>query len=112
MEGSRPVADRVPTLAYGDRVVSGFLPVRIVSEGRLVPLRTPEGMPEIPDVEGALLRAVEVSSTPELLPSLKDLLASAYRGGDVAVIVDDYTRPASTKGSSSRACSAGSSTTA
>jgi len=87
------LADQVPRLAYGDRFLSDFLPEQVLSEGRLVPLRTPEGAPEIPDVEGALVRSLEVSSTPDLLPSLGEWLESRYRGGDITILVDDYARP-------------------
>jgi len=87
------IADRVPGLAYGDRFLSDFLPERVLSEGRLVPLRTPEGAPEIPDVERALVQALEVSSTPDLVPSLGEWLESRYRGGDITIVVDDYARP-------------------
>ncbi len=86
-------ADRVPRLAYGDRFLSDFLPERVLSEGRLVPLRTPEGAPEIPDVERALVRALEGSSTPDLVPSLGEWLESRYGGGDITIVVDDYARP-------------------
>jgi nickel-dependent lactate racemase len=74
-------------------MLEGFLPDRILSEGRLLPLRTPAGAPEIGDVDRALLRALEVSSTPDLVPSLREWLAARYRGGDITIIVDDYTRP-------------------
>ncbi len=90
---AKSIAEHVPRLAYGDRFLSDFLPERVLSEGRLVPLRTPEGAPEIPDVESALVRALEVSSTPDLLPSLGEWIASRYRGGEITVIVDDYARP-------------------
>lgn len=87
------IANRVPRLAYGDRFLSDFLPDRVMSEGRLLPLRTPEGAPAVPDVPGALRQALETSSTPDLVPSLGEWLASRYRGGDVSVIIDDYARP-------------------
>jgi nickel-dependent lactate racemase len=74
-------------------MLEDFLPRRVLSEGRLIPLRAPQGAPEIADVGGALVRAVEVSATPDLLPSLKEWLATRYRGGEVSVIVDDYARP-------------------
>ena len=93
MAVSKQVPQGVPRLQYGDRWVEDFLPDRVLHEGRLVPLRTPEGAPPLPDVAGALVRALEVSSTPDLVPSLKEWLATAYKGGDVAVIVDDYARP-------------------
>jgi nickel-dependent lactate racemase len=81
-----------PPLAYGSRTITDYLPASILADGRLLPLRPPENLPELPDVEAALVHALEVSSTPDLGPSLGARLAS-YRGGDVAVIVDDYTRP-------------------
>lgn len=73
--------------------MEGFLPDRILAEGRLLPLRTPEGAPEIGDVDRALLSALEVSSTPDLVTSLQDWFTTRYKGGDVTIIVDDYTRP-------------------
>ena len=82
-----------PRLAYGDREVGDFLASRILQEGRLIPLLTPTGVSPIPDIRRALIRSVEGSSTPDLAPPLKDWLRTSYRGGDVAVIVDDYTRP-------------------
>ena len=89
----KSIAERAPRLAYGDRFLSDFLPDRVLSEGRLVPLRTPEGAPPLPDVDGALRQSLETSSTPDLVPSLAEWLSSRYRGGDVAVIIDDYARP-------------------
>ena len=83
----------VPPLAYGDRLLEGYLPEAIVSEGRLLTLRTPAGAPEIADVDTVLRNALEVSSTPDIVPPLKDWIESRYRGGDVTIIVDDYTRP-------------------
>jgi len=74
-------------------MLEDFLPDSILSENRLIPLRTPAGAPEIRDVDRALLRSLEVSSTPDLVPSLRDWFATRYKGGDVTVIVDDYTRP-------------------
>jgi len=90
---ARVLADRLPRLEYGDRFLSDFLPERVLSESRLVPLRTPEGAPEIPDLEAALVRALEASSTPDLLPSLAEWLGSRYRGGDITIVIDDYARP-------------------
>ena len=84
---------RAPPLEYGDRVVEGYLPDAVLSEGRLLPLRTPQGAQEIPDSDAALKRSLEVSSTPKLGPSLGQWLETRYRGGGVAIIVDDYTRP-------------------
>src|SRR5436190_24211423 len=72
-------------------MLEDFLPDSILSENRLIPLRTPAGAPEIRDVDRALLRSLEVSSTPDLVPSLRDWFATRYKGGDVAVSVDDYT---------------------
>src|SRR5437867_6444072 len=82
-----------PRLAYGDHEVGDFLASRILQEGRLIPLLTPTGVSPIPDVRRALIHSVEASSTQDLAPPLKDWLRTRYRGGDVAVIVDDYTRP-------------------
>src|SRR3990170_3629938 len=90
---ARVLADRLPRLEYGDRFLSDFLPERVLSESRLVPLRTPEGAPEIPDLAAALVRALEASSTPDLLPSLAEWLGSRYRGGDITIVIDDYARP-------------------
>ncbi len=90
---AKSIADHVPRLAYGDRFLSDFLPERVLAEGRIVPLRTPEGAAALPDVDAALRRSLDVSSTPDLVPSLKDWLATRYRGGDVSVIIDDYARP-------------------
>ena len=84
---------RVPSLPYGDRTLEGILPDPILSEGRLIPLHTPAGVAEIGDVDRALLRALEVSSTPDLVPALQDWFTTRYKGGDITIIVDDYTRP-------------------
>lgn len=69
-----------------------YLPPQVMAEDRLLPLRAPAGAPEIADVDAALLAALETSSTPDLVPSLSSRLSS-YRGGALAVIVDDNTRP-------------------
>jgi len=82
-----------PLLAYGARTLRDYLPARVLQEGRLLPLRPPEDLAELPDVDDALVRSLEVCSTPGLGPSLRDWLVGNYRGGDAAVIVDDYTRP-------------------
>src|SRR6266540_4371054 len=93
MSGSRAVRERAPPLAYGDQIVTGYLPEAVLTEGRLLPLRTPEDVPAIADVDGALRHALDVSATPKVLPSLDQWLGTHYRGGDVTIIVDDYTRP-------------------
>ncbi len=90
---TKAVIERVPRLAYGDRFLSDFLPEKVLSDGRIVPLQTPEGAPPLPDVPRALTRSLETSSTPDLVPSLAEWLASTYRGGEVSVIIDDYARP-------------------
>ncbi|HII40046.1 MAG TPA: DUF2088 domain-containing protein [Thermoplasmata archaeon] len=90
---TKAVLGRVPRLAYGDRFLSDFLPESVLSEGRLVPLRTPEGAPALADVPGALRRSLEESSTPDLAPSMAEWLASTYHGYEVSVIIDDYARP-------------------
>ncbi len=90
---AKTIVGQVPRLAYGDQFLTDFLPDRVLVEGRIVPLKTPEGTPPLPDVAGALVRSLEISSTPDLTPSLAEWLSSKYRGGDVAVIVDDYARP-------------------
>ena len=93
MSRSRAVRERAPPLAYGDRIVTDYLPEAVLTEGRLLSLRTPEDVPAIADVDGALRHALEVSATPEALPSLEELMRTRYRRGDVTIIVDDYTRP-------------------
>jgi hypothetical protein len=82
-----------PRLPYGERWIEDYLPRQILDEDRLIPLRVPKGAPEVPDVDAALLAALETSATPHLVPSLREWLAAKYRGGDLTVIVDDYTRP-------------------
>lgn len=74
-------------------MLEGFLPDAVLKEGRLIPLEAPQGVPGLPDVAVALVRALEVSSTPDLVPALKEWLATHYRGGEVSIIVDDYARP-------------------
>ncbi|MBI4416657.1 MAG: DUF2088 domain-containing protein [Euryarchaeota archaeon] len=93
MVAPRAITERAPRLAYGERWIDDVLPARVLAEGRLLPLRMPEALPELPDVDRALGTALETSSTPDLVPSLKTWLATRYRGGDVAILVDDYTRP-------------------
>src|SRR3990172_8368416 len=90
---ARGLAGRLPPLESGDRFLSHFLPARGLSGSRLGPVRTQEGAPEIPDLEAALVRALEASSTPDLLPSLAEWLGSRYRGGDITIVIDDYARP-------------------
>ena len=82
-----------PALAYGSRTLRDYLPPRVLEEGRLLPLKPPEPVPPLSDVDAALRHSLEGSSTHDLIPSLKTWLGGRYRGGDVAVIVDDYTRP-------------------
>ena len=90
---TRTIAERVPRIAYGDRWIEDFLPEAVPAQGRLIPLRPPAEVPGLRDVDDALLQSLEVSSTPDLVPSLKSWLARRYRGGDVTIVVDDYTRP-------------------
>jgi len=82
-----------PRLAYGEQWIEGFLPERALAEGRVLPLSPPQGAPEIADVQAALVRSLETSSTPDLSSSLKEFLAKRYREGDVVIVIDDYTRP-------------------
>src|SRR3990170_5014518 len=89
---TRAIAERGSRLAYGDGWIEDFLPEAVRAQGRLIPLRPPSEVPELADVDGALLRSMAVSSTPDLVPSLKSWLSTRYRGGDVTVVVDDYTR--------------------
>ena len=49
-------------------------------------LRTPKGVPEVPDERAALTRSLETSATPQLVPSLRQWLETRYRGGDVAIV--------------------------
>ncbi len=82
-----------PRLAYGDVALEGFLPERVIADGRLVPLKVPVGAPSLPDPSRALVRALEQSSTPDLVHSVEDRLATEYAGGDVTIVLDDYSRP-------------------
>src|SRR3972149_5180850 len=72
---SRLVSERVPRLAYGDRMLEGFLPERVLSEGRLIPLQAPQGAPGLPDVAGAPVGGVGVGGGPHRRPP------GAVRGG-------------------------------
>jgi len=81
-----------PVLEYAGRGVSCFLPEKLSREGRLVPLLPPTGLPEIKDAGAALLSAVMRTDTPDLVPSLEEILKKRYKGGDVSIIVDDHTR--------------------
>ncbi|MEK6850978.1 MAG: lactate racemase domain-containing protein, partial [Candidatus Thermoplasmatota archaeon] len=90
---ARTVTRAVPRLQYGDRWLEDYLPDSVLREGRLIPLKAPEGAPAIADVDRALVAALERSSTPDLVPSLREWLATKYRGGEVSVIIDDYARP-------------------
>ncbi|MEM4729715.1 MAG: lactate racemase domain-containing protein [Thermoplasmata archaeon] len=83
---------RAPPLEYAGRELRDYLPESILREGRLIPLIPPPGLPEIKDVAGAFLKAVTSSSTPDRCPSLKEILEKFYKGGAVAIIVDDHTR--------------------
>jgi len=88
----------VPRLAYGESWIEDYLPTDVLAEGRLVPLSRPAGCEEIANVNSALEQALTVSS--ELVPSLAEWMGWRYRGGDIAILVDDHTRP-STRGGSS-----------
>ena len=91
----------VPRLAYGESWIEDYLSTDVLAEGRLVPLSRPAGCEEIANVNSALEQALTVSS--ELVPSLAEWMGWRYRGGDIAILVDDYTRP-STRGGSSPGC--------
>jgi len=81
----------VPRLAYGESWIEDYLPTDVLAEGRLVPLSRPAGCEEIANVNSALEQALTVSS--ELVPSLAEWMRRRYRGGDIAILVDDHTRP-------------------
>ena len=87
------MVDGAPRLAYGRVVIDDYLPEAVFGEGRLLPLRRPASIPEHPSLDAGLERALDTSSTPQFGPSLKARLETGYRGGDVVIVVDDYTRP-------------------
>src|SRR3972149_10475167 len=91
----------VPRLAYGESWIEDYLPTDVLAEGRLVPLSRPAGCEEIANVNSALEQALTVSSA--LVPSRAEWMGWRYRGGDIAILVDDHTRP-STRGGSSPGC--------
>ena len=93
MKLSRGEAFREPPLEYGDLKLADYMPRDAREEGRIIPLLPPPGAPEIRDIDRALRHALEVSSTPDLTPPLSAWIRRHYRGGDVAIIVDDHTRP-------------------
>jgi nickel-dependent lactate racemase len=79
-------------LEYAGEAICDFLPGSVVTEGRIVPLRPPAGLPEVGDIRGALMGALKRSDTPERTISLDEILKKHYKGGDVSIIVDDHTR--------------------
>ncbi len=78
-------------LHYGDQVLSGFIPQAWVDEGRYLPLILPPKSRVISVPAEALARALE-KPIGNAAP-FGELVKRCFRGGDVAVLVDDYTRP-------------------
>lgn len=79
-------------ITYGDVVLEGFIPRRVIAEGRLLPLRLPPGLKSIENVEAVVGKVLSSTSDPEV-PPLSTYLRTEYRGGIVSIVVDDYTRP-------------------
>ncbi|MCX6357469.1 MAG: lactate racemase domain-containing protein [Candidatus Aureabacteria bacterium] len=78
-------------LGYGDQVLSGFIPREWIDSGRYLPLIMPKKIAPISDTASALARAVE-NPIGDTVP-LKAMLRNCFKGGDIAILVDDYTRP-------------------
>lgn len=78
-------------LGYGDKVLNDFIPQEWIDDGHYLPLVMPPRSSPLADPAAALAAALEkpVGKT----QALSKLAEKGYRGGDVAVMVDDYTRP-------------------
>jgi lactate racemase len=79
------------TLNYGDQVLSGFIHQEWIDTGRYLPLMPPPKNRVIKDVAAALSRALE--NPIGAVAPLGDLVKKCVRAGDVAILVDDHTRP-------------------
>ena len=79
------------TLSYGDQVLSGFIRQEWIDAGKYLPLMPPPKNRVIKDVAVALARSLE--NPVGDIPPLGTLVKRCVRGGDVAILVDDYTRP-------------------
>ncbi len=75
---------------YGDGWIEGFLPKQVEEEGRLLKFQESKSLPEIREVEEALISSLE-EPVGEIKP-LSRLIEECYRDS-VSIIVDDYTRP-------------------
>lgn len=78
-------------LSYGDHTLTGFIPQEWIDSGAYLPLVMPRKIVPIADPAGALSRALERPVGQS--PPLKALVKQCFRGGDVVILVDDYTRP-------------------
>ncbi|MBW2307231.1 MAG: DUF2088 domain-containing protein [Deltaproteobacteria bacterium] len=77
-------------LDYGDQAIVDFIPSQLQRSDRFIPLQIPPKLPAMSWEEG-LRRATSLPVGD--CPSLEIICKEYYRGGDVGIIVDDYTRP-------------------
>jgi len=79
------------TLSYSDQILTGFIPQEWIDRGAYLPLVMPPKSRPITDPADAIASALEKPVGE--MPPLGKLVKDCYRGGDVAIMVDDYTRP-------------------
>jgi len=79
------------TLNYGDQVLSGFIHQEWIDTGKYLPPLLPPKIRVVKDVATALARSLE-NPIGDVAP-LGELVKKCVRAGDVAILVDDYTRP-------------------
>ncbi|MFH2070164.1 MAG: lactate racemase domain-containing protein [Elusimicrobiota bacterium] len=78
-------------LNYGDEALSGFIPQETIDEKKFIPLKLPEKMPVLDDINSGIEKALE-EPIGKIKP-LSGIVKDNYRGGNVAIIVDDHDRP-------------------
>ncbi len=78
-------------LHYGEKILSDFIPQKVIDNGQFFPLIYPEKLPVIKDIEKKLEDALEKPVGAQ--KPLSILIKENYRGGDLSIIVDDHDRP-------------------
>lgn len=78
-------------LHYGDQVLTGFITQAWIDEGKYLPLILPPKSRVVSETAEALAQALE-SPLGDMIP-FGELVEKCFRGGDVAVLVDENTRP-------------------
>ncbi|MFH1540626.1 MAG: lactate racemase domain-containing protein [Elusimicrobiota bacterium] len=79
------------TIHYGKKVLSDFIPQKVIDNGQFLPLILPKKLPVIKNVEQKLSEILEEPVGNQ--KPLSVLVKKNYVGGNLSIIVDDHDRP-------------------